>query len=800
MSETPQAGGAAAIRPRFETPYERSGILVPGLPVLPRGVERHPIPGGGSCTVRIGAGDEICVLDVEGLQPVDLAFFSADGESDAAMIGAKGGRRADGLHASLSGGDPSGKRALAALGAAGCDLARADVARAFAQGSRPGDMETFHAGRDGTLVVGAPGKAMEPDAQDAPTDVVLYVRRADPGPGREMRDPPPPLADPLEDLNVLPGQAKAYTVRAGQYIQVLDVQGRQCSDFQALSLRALDGGAEREISTTATRSLTGSLYPVPGLLGKFFNEELEPLVEVVQDTCGRHDTLGLACTPRYYEDKGYPGHANCTGSINASLARHGVKPRGGWPAINFFFNTSLDDSHAIGLDDPWTRPGDHVMMRALTDLVCVTTSCPSDIDATNGWNPTDIQVRVYGERSAFRRSVGWRKTPGDDMKQTRETGFHQCFARHTRDFAESNGYWAPRRMTAHGAVEEYWACRERAAVMDLSPLRKCEVTGPDAEALMHACVTRDMRRLSVGQVSYTAMCYEHGGMVDDGTVFRLGDRNFRWVGGSDDGVLWLREQAQRLGLDVWVRESTPQLCNIAVQGRLSREILAGILWTRQEQPAVGELGWFRFAIARLGGYHGPACVVSRTGFTGELGYELFCHPKDAEAFFDAVWEKGSPLGMLPLGSEALDMLRVEAGLALAGREFCDQTDPFEAGIGFTVPLDTKQGDFTGRKALEERRAHPRRRLVGLEVGCGTVPAPGSPLQEGRAKVGEVTSAVRSPALGKVVALARIDVVHAREGAEVEIGQLDGRQKRLPARITPFPHFDPGRSRVRGKYG
>ncbi len=796
--EAHQAEIAAAVRPRFETPYERSGVLVPGLPVLAPGVERHPIAGGGSCTVPIRKGDEICVLDIEGLQPVEIAFFAADGRSDAAMIGARGGAKAGGLVRSMLEGDPSGQRTLSALGDAGCDLGRADVVRAFAHGSRPGDMETFHAERDGILVVGTPAKPMEPHEQDVPTEVALYVRRAAPLPGPEPLRPPAPLADPLEDLNVLPGHAKAYVVRAGEHIQVLDIQGRQCSDFQALPLRALERGVEREISTTATRSLTGSLYPVPGLLGKFFSEDLEPLVEVVQDTCGRHDTFGLACTARYYEDKGYPGHVSCTENINASLAPHGVGARGGWPAINFFFNTSLDDRHAIGLDDPWTRPGDYVLMRALTDLVCVSTSCPSDIDATNGWNPTDIQVRVYGKERAFRRSVGWRKTPGDHMRQTRETGFHRRFARHTRDFVETNGYWLPRVTTDHGTVAEYWACREKAAVMDLSSLRKCEVIGPDAERLMHTCVTRDMRRLSVGQVVYTAMCYRHGGMVDDGTVFRLGDSNFRWIGGADAGVEWLREQARGLGLDVWVRESTPQLCNIAVQGRLAREILAAELWTPPAQPTVDELGWFRFTVARLGDYHGPACVLSRTGFTGELGYELFCHPKDAERFFDAVWERGAPMGMLPLGMDALETLRVEAGLALAGREFCDQTDPFEAGIGFTVPA-AKQGDFIGREALEERRAHPRRRLVGLEVGCETVPAPGSCVHVGRAQVGEVTSAVRSPVLGKVVALARIDVAHAGEEAGIEIGQLDGHQKRLPARLTPFPHFDPGKRRVRGDY-
>jgi len=162
-------------------------------------------------------------------------------------------------------------------------------------------------------------------------------------------------------------------------------------------------------------------------------------------------------------------------------------------------------------------------------------------------------------------------------------------------------------MTNHGAIAEYWACRDKVAVMDLSPLRKYEVTGPDAEELMQLCVTRNMKKLSVGQVVYTAMCYEHGGMIDDGTVYRLGETNFRWIGGNDTSGLWLREQAERHGLNAWVRNSTDQLHNIAVQGRHSRDILSKIFWTPPQQPTIDELPWFRLTIARrcvgaLGGH------------------------------------------------------------------------------------------------------------------------------------------------------------------------------------------------------
>jgi aminomethyltransferase len=193
-------------------------------------------------------------------------------------------------------------------------------------------------------------------------------------------------------------------------------------------------------------------------------------------------------------------------------------------------------------------------------------------------------------------------------------------------------------------------------------------------------------------------------------------------------------------------------------------------------------------------------VLSRTGYSGELGYEVFCHPRDAETVFDAIWAAGEPRGMVPLGLAALDMLRIEAGLVFAGYEFSDETDPFEAGIGFTVPLKTQSDDFIGRAAIERRKANPQRKLVGLEIQGGLVPSHGDCLRIGKARVGVVTSAVKSPWLGKVIALARIDVAHAAPGTAIEIGQLDGEQKRLKAIVTTFPHFDPTKERVKGNYG
>ena len=590
--------------------------------------------------------------------------------------------------------------------------------------------------------------------------------------------------------------AFAYEVKAGDYIQIIDVEGRECSDFQCFDTAQLERGIERCLDATTTRHVVGAAYPAPGLAAKFYDQNFEAMVEVVQDTCGRHDSYGTACTAKYYDDLGYPGHVNCSENFNDALQPFGVEARRGWMAINLFFNTGIDDANQMYFDEPWSRPGDYVLMRALKDMVCVTSACPCDVDPANGWNPTDIHLRIYSGKHQFNKATAFRMTTDADTQMTKETAFHGRTSEHTRNFTEYEGYWLANSYTKHGAIDEYWACRERVVAIDLSPLRKYEVTGPDAELLMQTCVTRDLRRLAAGQVVYTAMCYENGGMIDDGTVFRLGQDNFRWIGGSDNSGIWLREQAQKLGLQAWVRNSTDQLHNLQVQGPKSRDLLRKIIWTRRDQATIEELGWFRFSIARIGDEHGIPVVVSRTGYTGELGFEVFCHPRDGAAVWDAVWEAGQEFDIAPLGLEALDMLRVEAGLIFAGYEFSDQTDPFEAGIGFTVPLKSKQDDFIGRDALVKRKENPQRVLVGLELNGDELAANGDCVDIGRNQVGEITSAVRSPILRKNLALARVQVEHSAIGSEVEVGKLDGQQKRLPAKVVAFPFYDPTKSRVR----
>lgn len=756
--------------------------------------QRYRVHAGGVTALRVRRGDLVDVIDQFGCQPAELTVLDAHGGAvpdarpdTAATVLRALGRRIDDA-------DPI----LAALTAHRVDPADAVATGLFGDASAAGSRVSFGVEEDAVLLVAAPAVPMGADHPhpNPPSDLFVELRRQTIETSDEPQLPTP-LAEPLLELRIDACTAADYEVRAGQYIQIIDVEGKQCSDFLAFDAQSLHDGAEFGLDATTTRTLAGTAFPRPGLYGKFFDSRARPLVDVVRDTVGRHDTFALACTAKYYADMGYPGHANCTDNFNGALAPYGIAARTGWPALNLFYNTAFDNSHQLVMDEPWSRPGDYVLLRASTDLVCASSACPDDIDPSNGWKPSDVHVRIYDSTRRFSVAVGHRVTPESDVVLTTRTAFADRTEDLTREFTEYRGFWLPDSFTNYGAHQEYWACRERVAVMDLSALRKFEISGPDAEALLQATLTRDVRRLSRGQVVYSAMCTDTGAMIDDCTVFRLGDNNFRFVGGDPYDGEWLRSQAQRLGLHkVWIKDSTAQMHNIAVQGPASRDVLGDLIWTPATQPALRELAWFRFLIGRLGGPDGVPVVVSRTGYTGELGYELWAHPADAPALWDAVWQAGQPHGLAPLGLAALEMLRVECGLVAADHEFDDQTDPFEAGIGFVVPLKSKTDDFVGRAALIERKAHPQRALVGLLLDGNEVAGHGDGVFVGRSRVGVVTSGTRSPILGSSIALCRMAIQHANPGTSVEVGKLDGHRKRIPGLVTTFPFYDPDKTRPR----
>ena len=773
----------------------RPRVLIPGIRRMDPGVERYPVAGGGSVVTRIFAGDVLRIVNTEGGQSCEVVAFTSDGREQPGILGSGNDGAAAGLRAMLAQGGGPADALLTALRAKGLSDQFEKSVHRFDRDTPAGAEATFTAEEDGIVVIAATGSDMDVASHATLSPLEIFITRADPKVAAE-RNIPDPLAEPRYEYRVKAGTAHAYEVRAGEYIQILDVEGRECSDFQAISLAKLDRGIERDIDPTATRVLMGAAYPAPGLYSKVYDNDLEASLEIIQDTVGRHDSFNFACTAKYYDDIGYPGHVNCTDNFNTELAPWGIKPRGGWQAMNFFYNTLLDDQYQIYLDEPWSRPGDYVLCRAMQDMVAINSACPDAIDPANGWDPTDILVRVYPAENLFKKAIAFRAMPDSYPQLTKETGFHPRTSALTRNFSEYNGYWLPTGFTNHGAIDEYWACREGVIAMDLTALRKFEITGPDAGELMQRTLTRNVKKLADHHVVYSAMCYEHGGMIDDGTLFRMSETGYRWIGGTDFGGEWLRQKAKEWGLRCLVRNSTDQLHNISVQGPKSRELLASTVWTADANPRVDEIDWFRFTVGRIGDHNGVPIVVSRTGYTGELGYEIWCHPKHATQVWDAVFEAGEPHGITPLGLEALDMLRIESGLIFAGQEFDDQTDPFEAGIGFAVALKTKEDDFIGRQALERRKANPQKKLVGLELQGNEAAVHGDCVRMGRAQIGIITSGMKSPLLNKNVALCRMDVTHAEIGTEVEVGKMDGHQKRIPATVVPFPFYDPKKERPR----
>lgn len=380
----------------------------------------------------------------------------------------------------------------------------------------------------------------------------------------------------------------------------------------------------------------------------------------------------------------------------------------------------------------------------------------------------------------------------DDEVSLKRSGFYEATAERGATFVEYADYDFPSQYAAD-ILDEYRACRERAIVIDLTPLRKVEVSGPGAEAVLQAAVTRDLRRLADGDVVYTSLCDDDGRLVDDGTVFRFAPERFRWVGYTDEDEGWLRDIAEKRGLEVDLENSTDRVHNLALQGPRSRDILAPLLLPAEGRRKVSDLTWFTFTEGTLGSQSGPHVLVSRTGYSGELGYEVWCRPEDGGAVFETIWSAGEPVGLAPLGLDALDIVRVEAGLIFKGYEYEGEEDPFEAGIGFTVPK-SKSDDYVGKDALERRRADPRNAFVGLELEGGDVPAHGDVVSSDGRSVGVITSAIDSPYVGRPIAFARVSTEVASLGTALVVSLEGGGE--TGASVVRVPFYDPDKRRPR----
>lgn len=672
------------------------------------------------------------------------------------------------------------------------EIKNTNVSQIFDEQSKAGEIYTLEAKNKTSLIAIAPitDEAIE---KGGGGKFEIEIKRAT----KNYNDYilPTPLGKIVEEIRIPRATAKAYCVQKGQFIQIIDVEGQQCSDFMAMRQDALEKNMERYIDSTVSRTMVRGAYPSPGLTNKFFDQDIQPLLEIKHDTVGRHDTFALACTARGYEERGFPGHINCSDNISNEFNPYGIKPRAAWPAINFFFNSWMNtDTNNLETDEGWSKPGDYVAMEALTDLVCVSTACPDDVDPINGWNPTDVHVRIYQKDTSLKYAVAYRTQPEENTKLTTHSPFHKRTSQKTSSFAVAADKWLATKYDETGTVEEYWTCKNHATLQDMSSLRKFDVMGPDAETLLQYCLSRNIAKLAENRGLYALMCDERGSVMDDGTLFRMEPNVFRWCCASDNSALHLREQAEKLKLRVWIKTQTSHLANLALQGPKSRDILKKAVFIQPTKPALENIKWFGFTIARLKDRNGPAFMLSRTGFTGELGYEIFCDSRQAIEIWDGIMEIGEPMGMKPMGMEALNILRIEAGLMSAGAEFTPEVDAFEAGLGFAI--DLKKDDFIGAKALKRNSKAQRKKLVGVVMNGNDIPDHADAIYKEREQVGVITSATRSPEMECGIAMARIAVENAEVGNKLEVGRLDGNMKRIPCTITEIPFIDPQRKKAR----
>ena len=392
----------------------------------------------------------------------------------------------------------------------------------------------------------------------------------------------------------------------------------------------------------------------------------------------------------------------------------------------------------------------------------------------------------------------------------RTTPFHSrtgplCQAHNWRRWA---GYLAAGSYELHHD-REYYAIRSAAALFDVSPLHKYDVGGPDAVRLLDRVVTRDVSKCAPGRVLYTPWCDEAGKVMDDGTLSRLGDDAFRLTA-AEPNLRWLQDNA--LGLDVTIEDVSDRIAALSLQGPNARAILGNA-----SDGAVDGLGFFRLTQARVASV---PVTVTRTGYTGDLGYEIWTEAEHAEALWDAIMEAGGSYGIMPAGMLALDVSRIEAGLLLIDVDYVPahraviedrKSTPFELGLGWTVKLD--KGAFVGRKALvEEKRRGPQWQFRGLEVSWdsledvyGKVGLPPQlpsvawrtsvPVYGGGKQVGYATSGCWSPILKKYIALAHLHSSHAAVGTSLRMEvTVEHRRRQVDARVVKTPFFDPDRKR------
>jgi aminomethyltransferase len=367
-------------------------------------------------------------------------------------------------------------------------------------------------------------------------------------------------------------------------------------------------------------------------------------------------------------------------------------------------------------------------------------------------------------------------------------------------------------MYAPDHIQEYYAIRTACAVFDMSPIPKYLIHGTDAARFLNRIVTQDVSQFSVGKVLYTPWCDDDGKILDDGIIARLDEYSFRLTAG-DPWLYWLEDNV--VNLDVAIEDVT-ELGVLALQGPFSRQLLKPLT-----DADLDHLPYFHILKTKLGGI---PVEISRTGYTGDLGFEIWVEPHLGVSLWDVLFEAGEAYQLKPFGDFALEMARIEAGLLLADVDFYsskkvvyefEKSSPLELGLGWTVKLDKEH--FIGQKALQQEYSHgPAWKTVGLEVDLNSLEAiyaefgmplylpyeawnEAVPVYSGGQQIGKATSGMWSPLLKKYIAIARLKPKFARRGTPVDIEvTIDAQRKQALSTVVKMPFFDPPRKKSTGK--
>ncbi len=363
----------------------------------------------------------------------------------------------------------------------------------------------------------------------------------------------------------------------------------------------------------------------------------------------------------------------------------------------------------------------------------------------------------------------------DGLKRTPFFDKHQ---EHEGKIVDFSGWALPVQYS--GIIDEHQAVRQKAGLFDVTHMGELRLVGPEAEEAVNYLVTNDVSKSPIGRVIYSPMCYPHGGTVDDLLIYKFGQQDFLLVvngANKEKDLQWVAENTA--DFDVQLIDESDETGLLALQGPKAEEILSPLVDTDLSQM---KYYWFEDGI-ELAGHQ---VMVSRTGYTGEAGFEVYCETNDGADIWDAIMQKGEDFGLVPAGLGARDTLRFEAGLCLYGQELGEDINPLAAGLSFFVKLGKE--DFIGKEALQEvKNQGPSRRLIGFEMLDRGIPRTGYPIYEpgGEDQAGEVTSGSYAPTLEKNLGMGYVPPHLTEPGTELRI---EVRNRKLEAVVVEFPFY------------